>query len=50
MKLISGEVCPRTGTYQVFNGDGKMLNSVFVGEGETMPPTPHESCYFEFTE
>ncbi len=50
MKLKSGEVCPRTGSYQMLNRDGKILGSVYVGEGETMPPTPQESCFYEFSE
>ena len=50
MRLVSGDVCPKTGAYKVLNRDGKLLNSVFVGEGETMPPTAQESCYFEFDE
>ena len=36
MRLHSGDICPKTGTYRVINEDGKTLNSVFVGEGETM--------------
>ena len=48
MRLHSGDVCPKTGTYRVINEDGKTLNSVFVGEGETMPPTQCSSCCYEF--
>lgn len=50
MKLQSGEICPKTGAYKVLNKDGKYLGSVFVGEGETMPPTQCSSCYYEFDE
>mgnify|MGYP000801895180 FL=1 len=50
MRLHSGDVCPKTGTYRVINEDGKTLNSVFVGEGETMPPTQCSSCCYEFAE
>lgn len=48
--LHSGDICPRTGAYKVINEDGKTLNTVFVGEGETMPPTQHSSCYYEFAD
>lgn len=44
MRLHSGDVCPKTGTYRVINEDGKTLNSVFVGEGEPMPPTQCSSA------
>ena len=50
MRLVSGEVCPKTGAYKMLNKDGKILTSVFVGEGETMPPTLKEACYYEFDE
>ncbi len=50
MRLVSGDICPKTGSYKIYNEDGKFLNSVFVGEGETMPPTQYESCYFEYAE
>ena len=50
MRLHSGDICPKTGTYRVINEDGKTLNSVFVGEGETMPPTQCSSCCYEFAE
>ena len=50
MRLHSGDICPKTGTYRVINEDGKTLNSVFVGEGETMPPTQHSSCCYEFAD
>lgn len=50
MRLHSGEICPKTGAYKIFNQDGKFMRSVYVGEGETMPPTECESCYYEFSE
>ena len=50
MRLVSGDICPKTGTYHVFNDEGKRLNSIFVGEGETMPPTQCSSCYYEFAD
>lgn len=34
----------------MLNRDGKTLSSVFVGEGETMPPTLYDACYYEFDE
>jgi len=50
MKLVSGDICPKTGMYQVVKEDGSKLNSVFVGRGETMPPTACDSCYFELVD
>ncbi len=49
-RLHSGDVCPRTGAYKVLNEDGKTLNTIFVGEGEIMPPTQCESCCYEFAD
>ena len=39
MRLNCGDICPKTGSYKVVNKDGKTVNTIYVGEGETMPPT-----------
>ncbi len=47
MRLNCGDVCPRTGAYRVVDGEGRVVNSIFVGEGETMPPTQNSHCHYE---
>ena len=39
MRLNSGDVCPKTGAYKVIDKDGKVVNTVYVGEGETIAAT-----------
>ena len=48
MRLNCGDICPRTGAYKVIDRDGKTVGKVYVGEGETMPPTQSSDCYYEF--
>ena len=48
MRLNCGDVCPKTGSYKVIYGQGKIVNTIYVGEGETMPPTQYSDCYYEF--
>ena len=47
MKLISGDLCPRTGAYRIIDGEGRLLNTIYVGEGESMPPTQDIKCHYE---
>lgn len=47
MKLNCGDTCPKSGSYDVVNEEGKVVNSVWVGEGETMPPTQISNCHYE---
>lgn len=47
MKLNCGDVCPKTGAYHVVDRNGKVVNTVYVGEGETMPPTQDSDCHYE---
>ena len=47
MKLKCGDTCPRSGRYNVIDGNGKVVNSVYVNEGETMPPTQQSDCHYE---
>ena len=46
MKLYCGDTCPKTGRYKVVDENGNVLSSVYVGEGETMPPTQRSDCYY----
>lgn len=47
MKLNCGDTCPKSGKYNVIDGNGKVINSVYVNEGETMPPTQYSDCHYE---
>ncbi len=47
MRLNCGDTCPKTGSYKVVNGEGKVINTIYVGEGETMPPTQYSDCHYE---
>ena len=47
MKLNCGDTCPRSGSYKVVAGKGNVIKSVYVGEGETMPPTQYSDCHYE---
>jgi len=38
MKLNCGDICPKSGSYKVIDGKGNVVNSVYVDEGDTMPP------------
>ncbi len=48
MRLNCGDVCPKTGAYKVVDEDGKTVGKIYVGEGETMPPTQQSGCHYEF--
>lgn len=47
MRLNCGDICPKTGSYKVVDESGKIMNTVYVGEGETMPPTQASGCHYE---
>ncbi len=47
MRLNCGDICPRSGSYKVIDSDGDVVNTVYVDEGETMPPTQKSDCYYE---
>lgn len=47
MRLKCGDACPRTGAYKVVDGEGRIVNTIFVGEGESMPPTLSANCHYE---
>ncbi len=46
-KLDCGDTCPRTGAYRLVDGRGKVLNTIYVSAGETMPPAEHRGCHYE---
>ncbi len=47
MRLNCGDTCPRSGSYKVVDEKGNVINSVYVGKGETMPPTQSSGCHYE---
>ncbi len=47
MRLNCGDTCPKTGSYNVVDTQGNVINTIYVGEGETMPPTQRSDCYYE---
>ena len=47
MRLNYGDVCPKTGAYKVIDQNGKVVNTIYIGEGETMPPTQYSDCHYE---
>ena len=48
MRLNCGDTCPKSGSYDVIDGHGNVVNSIWVSKGETMPPTQYSDCYYEF--
>jgi len=47
MKLNSGEIAPKTGTYNVIGKDGKVVGTVQVKKGDRIPPTRKQASHFE---
>lgn len=47
MRLNCGDTCPKSGSYKVIDVKGNVINSIWVGEGETMPPTQYSDCHYE---
>ena len=50
LKLSSGEIAPKTGTYNVINGSGRILGTVQVKKGNKLPPTQSPDCHFELVD
>ena len=50
LKLSSGEIAPKTGTYNVVSGSGRVMGSVQIKKGSKMPPTQSADCHFELVE
>ena len=47
MRLNCGDTCPKTGSYNVVDSQGNVINTIYVGEGETMPPTQRSDCNYQ---
>ena len=47
MRLDCGDACPKTGAYRIIDGQGKIVSTIYVSEGETMPPTERHGCHYE---
>lgn len=47
MRLDSGDNAPKTGTYKVIDPNGRVIGSVHMKEGETLPPTDMSGCHYE---
>ncbi|HIU01011.1 MAG TPA: hypothetical protein IAB64_03440 [Candidatus Coproplasma excrementavium] len=48
MKLNSGDNAPRSGSYKIVDAQGRTVNTIYIAEGETMPPTQTSGCHYEF--
>jgi hypothetical protein len=46
-KLSSGEIAPKTATYNVVASNGKVVNTVKVKKGDRMPPPQKADYHFE---
>lgn len=46
MKLQPGENAPKTGEYKVIK-NGNTINTVYVHQGDRMPPSPDAQCHYE---
>ncbi len=47
MKLNCGDSCPKSGRYKVVDENRRIVSSVFVREGDKMPPTQRYDCHYE---
>lgn len=47
MKLNSGDTAPKSANYKVISPEGKVIGSVYMREGETLPPTQMSGCHYE---
>ena len=47
MRLNSGDTAPKTANYKVIDQNGKVIGSVHMREGETLPPTQQSGCHYE---
>ena len=50
MRLNCGDTCPKTGSYNVVDAQGNVVNTIYVGEGETMPPLLGSVGHYESNE
>ena len=47
MRLNCGDTAPRTANYKVISPAGEIVGSVYMREGETLPPTQMSGCHYE---
>ena len=47
MRLNCGDTWPKSGYYKVLDAKGNLINTVYVDEGESMPPTQYSHCHYE---
>lgn len=47
MKFNPGETAPKTGTYNVVDSNGKVMNTAEVKKGQTLPPTQSSKWHYE---
>ena len=47
MKLNPGQTAPKSGSYKVIDDSGKVVNTIKVKKGDTMPPTQSSRNHFE---
>lgn len=46
-KFNSGETAPKSGSYKVVDSKGKVVNTVNMQKGDTLPPTQGKDNHFE---
>ena len=46
MQYKPGETCQKTGTYEMYDKQGKKINQVDLEKGESFPPTPNSGDYY----
>jgi hypothetical protein len=49
-RLNPGDNAPKSGTYNILDGNGKKIGTVEVAKGNRMPPTQSSEYYYEFQE
>ena len=47
MRLNCGDTAPRTANYKVISAEGDIVGSVYMREGETLPPTDVSGCHYD---
>lgn len=47
MKLYSGDRAPVSAIYKIIGYSGKVINTLKVNGGDTMPPTQNPNSHFE---
>ncbi len=47
MRLNSGDTAPKSANYKVVGPNGESMGTVYMKEGETLPPTQISGCHYE---